>query len=465
MDRRAGKRSGHARRRAGLAVGVALFLALATIADAQELEQKQSPAQRNILIPDLAQAEEWLTKREYLTGDWGGLRSKLNDLGIIPTLTFVTDVLANPVGGMRSGVRESDNFGLDLAIDLERLIGWTGATFDTSFALRSGTSLSSDNIGNAFEVAQVCCGHTYRLVNVYLEQSLFGDALNIRVGRMATGDEFLTSPLYWNFLQTGINGNPGGLFFNLPVTVYPVATWGARVLVKPTESLYVMAGVYNGDPTLRDNDKHGVDFSMRGPLFTIGEIGYRLNQEKEATDLPGNYKVGGFYNAGTFPDQFHDVQGGAAAVSGLPARQQWGNGGFYFLLDQMIYRDGQPGSLRGLTSFASLLFSPDERINKMPFFANGGLVYRGPLAARSQDKIALGAMYGLFSSELRRSQRQSQGAGGPVQSYELALELTYIIQATRWLQIQPDLQYIINPGGTGKIPDALVIGFQLAINL
>jgi len=31
--------------------------------------------------------------------------------------------------------------------------------------------------------------------------------------------------------------------------------------------------------------------------------------------------------------------------------------------------------------------------------------------------------------------------------------------------VQPDLQYIINPGGTGKIPNALVLGFQLALIL
>jgi porin len=36
---------------------------------------------------------------------------------------------------------------------------------------------------------------------------------------------------------------------------------------------------------------------------------------------------------------------------------------------------------------------------------------------------------------------------------------------SRWLQVQPDVQYIINPGGTGKIRDALVIGFQIAVNL
>lgn len=103
----------------------------------------------------------------------------------------------------------------------------------------------------------------------------------------------------------------------------------------------------------------------------------------------------------------------------------------------------------------------------MPFFANGGLVYQGLFPSRLHDTAAFGVAYGAFSRQLARSQRdaRSAGSGAGVQQYEVALELTYIVQATRWLQVQPDLQYIINPGGTGKLPNALVLGFQLALTL
>ena len=211
--------------------------------------------------------------RPYLTGDWGGLRTRLLDLGITPSLIFVTDVLGNPVGGQHQGLRESDDLGLDLTVNLDRLAGWSGARFHLSFSMRSGTDLSDKDIGNVFTVANVCCGHTYRLVNVELEQSLFDDRISFRGGRIAAGDEFLTSPLYGNFVQEAFNGNPMGIFFNVPMTSYPTATWGMRARVRPIRQLSLMAGVYNGDPTLGDNDKHGVDWTMRGPLFAIGEVG------------------------------------------------------------------------------------------------------------------------------------------------------------------------------------------------
>jgi len=405
--------------------------------------------------------------RAFLTGDWGGFRTRLLDLGITPTVTFVTDVLGNLVGGRHRAVRESDELALSLTADLDRLAGWTGARFQLSFSMRSGTSLSDRDIGNVFTVAQVCCGHTYRLVNVALEQSLFDDRVSLRGGRIVAGDEFLSSPLYGNFVQGAFNANPMGIVFNVPMTVSPTATWGMRARVRPISQLSLMAGVYNGDPTLGDNDKHGADWTMRGPLFAIGEVGLHLNQEPLATGLPGNYKIGSYYLAGKVPHLYRDVHGGSIALSGLPPEMHNGNGGFYILMDQMIYRDGGAGSQRGLTPFVSLLFAPRSSVNTMPFFANGGLVYQGLFPSRPHDTAAFGAAYGAFSRQLARSQRdaRSAGSGAGVQQYEVALELTYIVQVTRWLQVQPDLQYIINPGGTGKIPNALVLGFQLALTL
>jgi len=73
-------------------------------------------------------------------------------------------------------------------------------------------------------VAQVCCGDTYKLVDVSYLQSLFEDKLNIRFGRISGGDEFLSSPLYWLFVQNGIDGNPVGIFHNVGFSAYPNAT-------------------------------------------------------------------------------------------------------------------------------------------------------------------------------------------------------------------------------------------------
>jgi hypothetical protein len=49
-----------------------------------------------------------------------------------------------------------------------------------------------------------------------------------------------------------------------------------------------MVGCYNGNPDVKDADRHGVDFTLRGPAFVIGEVGYRRNY--------GNVKLGAYFN-------------------------------------------------------------------------------------------------------------------------------------------------------------------------
>jgi len=45
----------------------------------------------------------------------------------------------------------------------------------------------------------------------------------------------------------------------------------------------------------------------------------------------------------------------------------------------------------------------------------------------------------------------------------MVIELTYQVQVTRWFMLQPDLQFIINPGGTNDFANAVVIGGRAAI--
>jgi porin len=73
------------------------------------------------------------------------------------------------------------------------------------------------------------------------------------------------------------------------------------------------------------------------------------------------------------------------------------------------------------------------------------------LPGRDKDALAFAAYYGAFSRDL------------PGQSSETVLELTYTLALTPWLTVQPDIQYVINPGGRSSVKNALVIGAQISI--
>ena len=399
--------------------------------------------------------------QEHLLGDWYGVRTWLEDHGVTPTVTFVTDALGNPTGGMRHGFTGANNLGLDLRFDLERLFGLAGGAIEISFSERFGSSLSKEDIGNVFTVQQVFGGQTYRLVHVAYQQQLLDDRVEVRVGRIAAGDDFLVSPYNYVFVQNGFDGNPVGIFFNAPgMTAYPNATWGGLVKVKPTERTYVMGGLYNGDPSIRANKHHGADWSMNGPLFTIGEAGYQVNGLPGDRGLIGNYEVGFWYDDSQYTDFNTVARERAPGV----ARGNWG---FYGLFDQVLVQFGGPGSNRGCGITGSVLVSPDQSISQLPFFGTAGFLVRGLFPSRPTDVGGLGIVYGRFSDDLQDSQRRARQTDPTVgvQRYEIALELTYRFRFRGdALFFQPDLQYIIRPGGTGRIADAFVAGFQAGIN-
>src|SRR6201982_453827 len=334
--------------------------------------------------------------REHLLGDWCGTRTWLEDRGITPTLTFVTDSLGNPTGGIQQGFTTANNRGLDLNFDLEKLGVVEGGSFLLSMSYRFGGSLSANYIHNVFTVQQVFGGETFHLINLAYLQKVLDDRVEFRLGRIATGDDFLVSPYNYVFVQNGFDGNPVGIFFNSPgMTAYPNDTWGALVKVRPTARTYIMGGVYNGDPSIPDNSNHGAYFSRDGPLVAIGEIAYQPNSLPGDRGLIGNYKAGFWYDNSRFTD-FN--------TGGFNR----GNWGFYGMVDQVLVRFVERAIHRGFGVAGSFLASPDQSISQMPYFFTCALVTRGIFPSRPRDIIGFGVVYGHFSNDLENFKRQGQ---------------------------------------------------------
>jgi porin len=57
----------------------------------------------------------------------------------------------------------------------------------------------------------------------------------------------------------------------------------------------------------------------------------------------------------------------------------------------------------------------------------------------------------------------SKRSGGLSEGNETAFEIFYKVQVLPWLSVQPDVQYIVNPGGDGE--DAVAIGLRLETTL
>ncbi len=206
--------------------------------------------------------------------------------------------------------------------------------------------------------------------------------------------------------------------------------------------------------SIRANENNGVDFSLDGPAFAIVEIAYQPNSLPGDRGLIGNYKAGFWYD----DSRFTNFNTGEA---------ERGNWGFYTLFDQVLVRFGEQGSHRGFGIAGSFLVSPDQSVSQMPYFFTAALVTRGIFPSRPVDVIGLGVVYGHFSNDLQDFQQRAQQLDPSVgvQSQETVVELTYRLALLKSaLYFQPDLQYVFRPGGTGRIPDALVLGAQVGVN-
>ena len=319
---------------------------------------------------------------------------------------------------------------------------------------RWGNRLSSEYVGNVFPAQQIYGFPTFRVIDLSYQQKLFDDRVELRLGRFAATDNFLDSPYNYGFMSNAFCGNPFGILLDAPGMTAYTGTWAGLAKVKPTRRTHVMAAIYNGDANIRANKYHGVNFSMNGPLFAMGEVGYQVNGLPGDSQRLGNYKGGGWYDGSTLTD----------FESGVKKK---GSRGFYALFDQVLVPFGAPRSNRGFGIFASVTVATDSNVQQLPLYFTAGVSARGLFDARPRDALSLGVATGYFSNELQQAQKDGRllPPEGGVQTHETVMELTYRFDLRKGAYfIQPDFQYIIQPGGTGRLPNAPVAGLQLGIN-
>jgi porin len=143
----------------------------------------------------------------------------------------------------------------------------------------------------------------------------------------------------------------------------------------------------------------------------------------------------------------------------------------YGVLDQMLWR--KPASEdQGIGAFLQLMGAPDDR-NLSNLIIAGGVNWRGPFESRDGDVFGLAISYeriGGATLRFRRDLTLLRGISSPFRSNETVVEATYLYRVTPWWTLQPDLQYVINPGagitgnsGSGPLKNATVVGMRTQI--
>jgi porin len=428
---------------------------------------------------DAAAQTTWLTQ-DTATGDWGGLRTKLEDKGLEIFGGYTAEVWGNTTGGIKDGTVYTGLLDFGANLDLEKAIGWQGASVSTTWLWLSGRDASEDLVGNFLTISNIAGFNTLRVMELWFQQNLLDDKISLRLGQLTADSEFVISDYAGTFIN-GTFGWPAFMYMNLPAggPGYPMGTLGARLAVTPVDWFTFQSAVFQGNVYDQNVNRHGFRWRLDGEngFLFLNEAQARWNHRDEETGLPGQAKAGMWIQTGQLADT-------------LAASTNSGNYGWHFILDQMIYRepsaelppptgkskdgksvvDSKGGksfkepvkmekSDQGLGFFGRIAFTKEDR-NFLNFYFDTGLTYKGLIPTRDNDTIGIAFAYAQLGNTAQNSliDEGSVGVGA-----EMVLEATYQAQITPWLIIQPDIQYIINPGGTQDLGNAFVIGGRAAI--
>jgi porin len=349
-------------------------------------------------------------------------------------VAYTSDLLANTNGGLKRGKALLGK--LDATAKLNGgAFGIAGAHAFLHLQFVHGRSFSRKLVGDAQTVSNIEAVSALRPLEAWIDVPVVGDRAYLKFGLVdlnsmfdvqTVGALFLNSSfgIGADFSQSGLNGP----------SIFPT-TSGALVLTAEIERGAARLGLFDAVAGIPDRPRRTrLGFPGRKGLLAVAEVEHRLGEHHAAK--------AGIWIYSTRFDALPD-----AGPDGEP-RQLRRNKGGYATLEGRIAR-GNDGPLDG---WIRIGFA-EPSINEISTALGGGAVWS-----------LAGGQLGLAASHVRlggRAKRAGAAEGESRTAAETAIELTYNLPVTPNFAVQPDLQYVINPGFRSQIGDALVAGIRI----
>ena len=430
-----------------------------------------SAAAALVLSANAMAADAFSADSKWMTGDWGGELTKMIEQGIDIKADYVGEMGYNAHGGYNDDKtgRYSDQFGLGVALDLEKLWGWDNTQAKIQLTNRNGQNISNDRIGDpragTLSSSQEVYGrgHMVRLTQFWIQHQMFDNKLDVKLGYFGEGEDFNTFPC--DFQNLSFCGSQVGNYVNTWYN-WPVAQAAIRVKYNITPELYAQIGAYNQNPSQLE---HGNGFKLSGSGTKGTVIPVELVWSPKVNNLPGEYRVGFYKSAADAPDVREDVNGNDAVLSGADFRTRSSKKGYWFVAQQQLTTHNGDAS-RGLNIAANATFH-DKETNLVDNYQSLMLVYKGPFDARPKDDVGIGVARLHVNDDVKKNSQLLNAANGvsdydnplytPIRETEYNVELNYGFHVTNWLTVRPNLQYVVQPGGVDKVDNALVAGLKI----
>lgn len=330
---------------------------------------------------------------------------------------FTGEAFSGLLGGLRRG--SEGNYLLDarFALNSEQLGLWRDGELYMDITHIRGAQPSSRLSGDIQVASNIAAPAATRVYEFWYAQDFADRRVRLRLGIVDLNKHFDAVPGSGQLNNSSFGVEPA-LSLNAPASIYPEPGWGMTAGALLGKDWHARLGLFQGQPARRSAPL------SRGAML-IGEL------TRSSSPAEPVYMLGMWHYAqpqgGGFGNPASDWGAYAAWVTPLPDAQR-----------RLFLQAG---------------YSP-AAASRAPYYLEAGYAWDGPFSGRPDDRLSLG---------LARAWVRTTTATG-LQA-ETALEANYGFALGGHLMLAPDLQYILQPLGTGApVPNAWVALLRLYAN-
>lgn len=371
-------------------------------------------------------------------------------------------------GGYEQGFVYMDNVDITAKLNFDALFDWEQDLSLFLYGLGNHGGSASEMMGDFQVASNIEAPRTWRLFEAWIQQNFLNDEFSLLIGLYDLNSEFdvlRPGTIFINssfgigaeYAQSGINGP----------SIFPISSLGLRVSTTVANriklKLALLDGV-SGDPNNPKSNRisisksDGLLVAFESSIFhgeTINtelDRGYVTRRKKVGRehDIPTNDKIniGGW----VYTADFEPITNPNGNMQ--PERKLHPNWGVYAGVQKYWFLDRSEESY---LAFFGRYGIANDQYNRLGSAISGGIVLSGFVTSRT-DHLGL-----AFSSGIN-GQRYQQ-AFGQQEVTETVLEATYSIGFRHWLTIQPDVQYVVNPGTNPMLRNPLAFGLLLQVTI
>ena len=343
-------------------------------------------------------------------------------------ISYKGDLTSSFSGGLKTGSTYLGLVDLSFEFSTEKAGLWRGGTLMIHGENSQGGQPSANYVGDFQGVDNIdaCGSHTF-MYELWYSQTIKN--LSITAGLQDLSATFAYSDVAGIFINSSF-GIHSVMATNFASPIYPLTSMGITFCWDAPDHNWGLKGAFfKGCPLDFNSNPHNLtwDCSHKHGKLLVGEAYFQWSGSEGKVNIT---KLGMFYH-------HHDCE---------DKPEQETESGFYLVGDNQL----TPGK-HAVSLFYQLAVSPNQNNS---CYMGAGLNYHGIFSPKKKnDEMGLAVGRACLKNTCAPKD-------------ETTIELTYHLQLTTRIYIQPDIQYICHPAGTGEdLPNATFGLVRLGIDL